>query len=327
MPPLPDWVDGKRALYTLANALNARGLTLLTQARFNDTHDTNPVMLPGFSMFDRSHGTAASDWCVPRPRVDREEVIAVYEAYVDRPLGRVNVPDRIARQVYKGPAADTFFGGRRTATEWWLPAAQLVAVASRLSKVQAVLTDDTVTLDMGDYTMSAAPVGCWSNSANRLHRAMEVPDDANVDLLRVPMLMTSHPLAKALVSVAAPSGILWAANSAIRCEALGRLPRIRVSHLSPRGLRSPTAPKQPRLHKTYDEAAAMGSCRLIIDDPYPGSHRDLFLAAVPALMRGVDFADLVGVPGQNPERMLSEEACERFSNYLDLTERTMACNP
>ena len=327
MPPLPEWVDGKRALFTLSNALHQRGLTLLTQARFNDPNDNNPVMLPGFSMFDRSHSIAASDWCVPRPRVDRDEVIAVYEAYVDRPLGRVNVPDRIARHVYSGPSSDKFFGGRRTATEWWLPAAQLVAVASRLSKVQAVLTDDSVTLDMGDYTMSAAPVGCWSNSANRLHRAMEVPDDANTDLLRVPMLMTTHPLARALISVGAPSGILWAANSAIRCEALGRLSRIRVSHLSPRGQRSPSAKRPVKQHKRYDVAASMASCRLIIDDPYPGSHQDLFLAAVPALMRGLDFSDLVGSPSGNAERSLPEPACERFSDYLDLMERTMASNP
>jgi hypothetical protein len=256
--------------------------------------------------------------------VDREEVVAIYEAYVDRPLGLVPVPDRAARAVYSGPAADIFFGLRRKATEWWVPAAKLIAVASRLSGVPAVVTDDSVTLDMGDYLMSAAPRGCWSNFSGGLHVAIERPDDASIDLLRVPLLITAHPLAKVLASLQAPPALLWAANSAIRCEALGRIPRIRPIHLAPSIGRKR---HKPREHAVKDAAAAMTTCRLIIDDPYPGSHRDLFSAAVPWLMRAGDFADLVGIPGSNPEKQISEEGCERFSEYLDITERTLACAP
>lgn len=308
----------------IARKLHERGQGLLAQARFNDTHDNVPVMLPGFSMFDKHHGIAASLFTVPRARVDRDEVLATYEAYVDRRLGVVPVPDRIARPVFKAATSEAFFGRRRSATEWWLPAAQLIAIASSLSGVQAVVTERAVHLDMGDYVMAVEPTGCWSNSTNTFRLASDRPDDADSELLRVPLLMTAHPLAKVLMGLGAPLGLLWAANAALRCEAAGRIPKIRAPHLESL---SPRKIFRVRKYPVVDFAAAVTTCRLIIDDPYPGSHRDLLRVAVPALMLAVDFNDLCGFAGSDPEKMLTEEACEKFDEYLDYAEKEQAFNP
>jgi hypothetical protein len=326
MPSLPKWMDGKRALNSLTKALADRDLALQVQSRFNSDHDSKQlVMLPGFSMFDQSNGVSASEWCVPRPMRDRDDLLMVYEEYVDRPLGKVPAPDRVARQILQGRTGDMFFGpGLRKPTEWWLPAAQLIALASRMSGVMAVVTDDTVSLDMGDYMMRVERRGCWSNKDRRLHLAVDAADDADSAQLRVPLLITAHPLAKALLSAGAPPAALWAANSAIRCELHGKHPKIRTAHFAPLALMRKTTHVRKR---RYTHApSAMTTCRLIIDEPYPGSHLDLFVAAVPALMHRADFADIVGGVGKDSEeRTLSFETCDRFGEFLDLREKELAC--
>lgn len=336
-PLLPEWVNGKRALSTLKTALSERGLTAQVQALFKDTDDTTPVTLPGFSMFDTASGLSATQWCVPRPIGDRDDIIGLWEEYIDRPLGRVAVPDRVARRILSAPLGEKFFGTyRREATEWWLPAAQLIAIASGVSGLAARVTNDSVTLDMGDYAMSVTPSGGWSNATRAIRPCAELPDDANIAPLRVPALLTAHPLAKALVSLSVPPALLWAANSLICCESMGRHPRVRPVMLTPIGSKLVSAkrnavrrPGRERLESRSrrDIPASMATCRQILDDPYPGSHRDLYIAAVPALMSVRDFSWLVGIPGNNAERALTEFACENFADHLETLERELACRP
>lgn len=309
----------------LARVLKERGTTLITQARLNDTHDNVNVMLPGFSIFDVSERIRATEWCTPRQVVDRDEIISVYEEYVDRPLGTTPVPDRVGRSLYIGKASDQFFGRRRKATEWFLPVLKIIALAAHASRGKVTLGPDSVHLDMGDYVMSASPRGCWSNTTGALHRSVQRPDDANTDTLRVPVLLTSHRLAKALVALESPPWMLWIANTAIRAEMAGDIPKIRAVHLDriPQGR---TAQEPFKAGEPADIAAAMVVCRQITDAPYPGSHQDLFASAVPLLMREVDFKDLVGAVGSDPDKVVSEDGCEKFMEYLDIIERQAACS-
>lgn len=327
---LPDWVDGKRALGAVAKALSDRGLTLATQASLLDQPD-NPqtVMLPGFAVFDHAGGLRALDWCLPRTRLDRDEILGIYEEYVDRPLGRVPVPDRVARGVFSGKSADTVFGERRSPAQWWLPAAQLIAVASAKTKIAAKYTEDTVSLDLGDYQMSVTPEGCWSNFRGRLKTAADLPDDANIGALRVPLLMTKHPLAGALAAHSMPVGVLWAANCAIRAESAGRIPKIRAAHL---GVLRKSRGRGPRRLKASvaDVVGAISASREMLDGPEYATLRDLYKVAVPTLMTVTDFTDLLADPWGRSAlegKPIGSGVRARMHEFLDVKEGERTCRP
>lgn len=286
----------------------------------NDKPDPLNVILPGFSMFDAGDLIRATNWCVPRPKFGIDEVLAVYEEYVDRPLGLTPVPDRVARKAYRGHAADQLFGERRTATQWWQPAAKLIAIASYITKETARVTDDSVEITFGQFKMSASPQGCWLNTFGRLRQAACPPDDASSEALRLPTLVTNHPLGKALIAVRAPRPLLWAANSAIRAEQAGRMATIRPAQLGVQKYRMPTR-RTKTLRPLLGRREAYARCEEILGNPGPGSHHELYMTAVPTIMRMSDFNDLVGPLTSNPDHCLTPYQCQKFSDFMEVKER------
>lgn len=322
MLPAPNWVDGRRALNIVAKALGELGLTYTVQARMLDEpKDAKPVMLPGFTIFDHCNGIFAADWCVPRPRVDRDEVVMIYEEYVDRPLGRLPVPDRVARRVYAGAAADTFFGPRCADGDWWTPAAKLVAIASSMTRTPAVYYETSVSLDLGDCRMSAAPDGCWSNFMQRVRVAPDLAHDASMDGLRVPLLITNHPLAKAVAGENLSPAVLWAINSAIRTESAEAIPTIKPIHVGfvPRKKRS----KSKVVGTTADVVGAIAACRELLDEQ--ALLMDLYRVAVPILMSGADFSDLLAPAWKDSNRRLNTALIQKAHEFLDLKEGDLRC--
>lgn len=310
-----------RALASLSRSVASQRLTSAVQAHLAlppDNVSNQPTVLPGFTVYDADEHGRAERWLVPRLGVDLEEVVQVYEEFVDRPLGTVRCPERVARRLYRSKRSQDFFGPLRRPEQWWLPGAQLVAVASTLTKETPVRGEASVSLDLGGMKMEVTPRGCWSNFTGAMRRARVPAADADFAPLYVPMLLTDNPLAQALAAAGATGSALWAANSAIRAADAGRLPRTFLAGLSaPR--RGRGAARQ-RVTSLPDKVGAMAECREILDQCGPGSLRSLYASAVPALMTASDFIDMVGDPWKNNSRAVGPTVAERFSAFLTLVE-------
>lgn len=283
---------------------------MLTQARMRDAQPDAACVLPGWTPFD-----AAASWCLPRTGKDLEDVLAVYEEYVDRPLGGVRVPDAVARRLFSQPTSRLFFGDRRRPRDWWVPAALLVAVASHVAKVPAKVQPHRVLLELPSYRLEVTRRGCWSNFRSRMVLAKVAAEDADMALLTVADLVTSHPMALALAQARAPEEILMAANAAIRAEQAGRIPPILAPELTYGA--KPFRGKSARRYSPADIRGAVLACRELIEAGGPGVLQELYSCAVPTLMTRQEFGDVVASPWNRPDRVLRESTLQRLSDALD----------
>lgn len=274
------------------------------------------VMLPGFTPFTDAGGVRASDWTVPGRITDLDEVLAVYEDYVDRPFGKYNRPDRIARSVAQGPVVERFFGRNRGPLEWWIPAVQLIAIASRLTDTPADVAHMEVKLETDEFKMHVRPDGCWSNTHQRMATTKNFASDACMEELTVDPLVTDHPLAQALVGIALPRPVLMAANAVVRCEIAGAIDKVRPIHLEWVPTRRHS---NKRKVNAVNAAGALTALREEVDLG-DATFRDLQLIAVPALMTIRMFNQVVGSANLAPDRRLSPMVAARLTEYLDLME-------
>lgn len=323
MLQLPPWHDGNRALTVLAKGLAERGLTYQVQDRMQAPAGKELFLLPGFCMFDCCGDIRASQWCVPKPRFDADTVVSIYEEYVDRDLGFVPVPDRVARQLYGRHAGADFFGPRRAPDQWWLPAAQLIAIAGEASRRPPVWGANHVKLELPKYILQAGPQGCWSNTHGRMRMASKPASDADTSLLRIPVLITEHPLGAAVANATDDQGILWAANSVVRAEVAGNLQKVMPRDLVP----DPLTFSGTLNHRHRPKVAAMGEtisrCKAIVADPVIASYSDLYSTAVPKLLDAVDFFDILAHEQKAPDSPLTAEQCARFSKFLEVKEQKL----
>lgn len=315
MQPLPRWVNASRALKVITKHLYDRGETLKAQAILKGSKVGVPVTLPGYNLFSRDEATKAFAWCIPGSTVDRDEVIGIWEEYVDRGFGVYGMPDRIPRRaVRRIPGSNNFFGAPREALQWWLPAAQLIALASHKSGVSATYTQTSVALDMGDYKMEVTPGGCWSNTIGHRTTTVYLADDADIHQLDVPGITTGHPLAQA-VGDGVPPSILWALSSVIQAEGLGRIPKVRPVHLVHEVRVPRERQKRKNPHRPCDIRAADAALRAEMDHGSP--LQTLFEVAVPVLMTKSEFSITVGSPRMTPDRVLGAPKVQRVLDYLN----------
>lgn len=178
------------------------------------------LVLPGFDLFTLG-ARSPYEWCVPKPR-DEEQLINVYEEFVDRDLGLVKAPERIAKRVFGSfQVSKAYFGpSPRAAAYWYTPAVKLLATAQHFG-CEVQRNGRTLTTNLFGYTMMVSPMACHSN----LRRASVVTKLPAVDIgpgeLVVPSLRTKHKLAVALMDAGADDACLWAANTVIRAEMAG----------------------------------------------------------------------------------------------------------
>lgn len=312
MQQLPDWVDGYRALAVLVNFFRVNGLTDEAKRRLLQPSDEQTT-LPGFTVFNWSRsGVRADEWCVPGRLPPLGEIVATYEAYVDSGLGRHPRPCRIARRAMSPRAAEVFFGPPRAALQWWVPAAQLVALASRKSGVKATWGQNWAELNASGFRLLVRADGCWSNSYDRMVTTSKMADDADIAELTVEPLVTAHPLARAVRSLGGHNAIQWAANSVIRAEQAGRIPTLRPVHLETRVRGTPS------VATCADTLGAIDALREALDGGQKCSV--MYGIAVPTLMSSAEFRSLFANRSRSDERRLSPRLAARIHEYLDLRE-------
>ncbi len=326
---LPDWVDGRRALRVVARALHKQGMTAEAQARLLNARGLEPRLLPGFNVFDSTEKARALDWCAPAKPVDRDEMIGLWEEFVDNNLGRLPRPDRILRRAFLGATSDEYFGAPREALQWWKPAAKFIAVAARAFPGKLTWDSTWVKFDMGDYQMAVYYNAAWSNTYGRLVRTSALADDADISQFDVPALTTEHPLAHALPRDADP-GLLWAVNTAIRTEAAGMLDKVRAPHLElTRISRTRERPRVSRAHRTIrlgqrahaDIRGAIQALRDELANPDGPDRSTLFEIAVPVLM-SVNQFEAAGGGSRNTSASLPMRTASinKLSDHLDMLE-------
>lgn len=324
----PDWVNGGRALRRVSNFVHAQGLAPFSQALLADTHGNanTRILLAGYNVFDSDQTTNAHEWCLPRASGSADFLVGLYEEYVDRPLGTVPAPDRVMRAAWGEGSADALIGSEyRRAEHWWLPLAWLMLAIARSRGVPVEVCGTGLKVCDPTYRFEVDFDGCYSNTTGRTRKYATQAQDANLDSLSVPLMVTAHPLAVGLSKLVGeselPLGIQWALNSAIRCEQAGKIPSLGVRALPP-----PRARKKRNMAARLTQSeliASVSFCREILVDPPEASLRALARAAVPSLLSQLDFTALVGAVWD--DRDLTEAQIERFAHFLELKEKNLLC--
>lgn len=314
-----NWTSGVHALRVIKEYLQAQDATLLTQARMLDipAQGTPPTLLPGFTPFCSSNGIATAPWSIPTCRREIDDVIAIYEEYVDRPqLGALRKPCQVARRIIGPAVAQKFFGPVRKPWDWWEPAARIIAIAANLTGLPLLTAPGRMVLDLGEYRMEATRRGCYSNFRGRIVVAKLAAHDADITSLSTRELRTAHPLARALVQGSAPLPVLWAANAAIRAEPTRGNPSLTARQLDlpvrrGRGL-------GVRNFSKGDIRGAIAACQEILENSEGDMVGDLYASAVPILMSRKEFAEVVANPWGSAERVLGGALRQRLLDRLDV---------
>lgn len=209
------------------------------------------VTLPGFHLADRS-AVSPYEWCIPRPS-DLSDLVNVYEEYVDRPLGKVRLPDTVAKRLYQTPAlAVRYFGGRKRANAWRLPATKLVLVAQHFGAIVERGPAGAVSTEVEGYRFEVTSRGCYSNTHGKFmsHRSGGPAHEG----LAVPELRTRNPVAIAMTDLGADIGGLWALSSVLRARAYRNLPMdtllVPPPRVSPGRVRDPQQVREALLEAT-----------------------------------------------------------------------------
>lgn len=329
----PDWVDGTRALKIVSSFVDSQGSTFLTQARLSDTPDKandnapGKILLAGFTAFDSHDNVNVYDWCLPRASIAYDDLVGLYEEYVDRPLGTMACPERVLRSAWPPGRSEALFGiTPRPAAHWWTPMAWLILALARSRGGTVDVNETWLKLQQTGCSFEVDFNYCYSNSTGKFRKYANPAEDAGVDGLTVPLLITSHPLALAVDQLAEgnlPTSVQWALNTAIRCEADGKIPRIGRNDL----VKSAGPVKRNRAARLTDAdlIAAVRLCREILADPDEDSLYGIYKVAVPALLSRADFVVVVGKGAGQTFKPLTDEQIESFAHFLELKEKNLLC--
>jgi len=259
------------------DALNGSGKALQVRERIAELQDTRQrpwVHLPGFHILSPGGATPPYLWAVPKPKGDEQDLLGMWEMFVsttqDNADGQADLlaPLRQDRQVLSAPARAGFFGREpRRFQDWFIPAAQIIAIAQHFEG-QGALTVRTkraprfertlfeeIEMHLGPYYMRVTPRGMWSNTDHRLRRpAAGAPTTRAIDAVCVRPMASSHPLAVALTEdEEMPEAALQAGNVVLRSMQNGLLPNRLHINVTARG----AAPRAPR--EMFQQALAAAS--------------------------------------------------------------------
>lgn len=333
--PPSSWHDGEAALQVIRDYVESNGLLRKAQVAFGDAR-TSPrkTVLPAFHLFSEAEGIRAIDWCVPNvasklsPELRQGVILGVYEEFVDRRLGEVPNPDKVARSALPGVKGRKLFGPHRSRWDWWVPAAELVAVMYKTvgrdkDDPKVVVTAGRVALDLGGSRLEVTERGCWSNLSRRsdglgyLKPAAFPAQDADLRNLTVPRVITYSPLAAALQQLEVPPSILWACNSLTRAVSLEKHPPLTIQSLEqPLKVRT----RRKRSRNPADIQGSILMAREALDEG--GTVEEIYRALVPYAVTKEEFIEHVVHPHQRKERKLTEEMRNRVEGLLGALERT-----
>lgn len=321
---LPEWMSGEKALRLLAKQLQRRGILedaeiAMKLQRGKGTH------LPGFTIFSRGEEVSPYQWCVPRPRTDYSDVLNVYEEYIDRNLGFVQNPGRVARQAVGKGNAISYFGLARSKTRWRIPLVKLVAITQHFSELPVVANDQRVRAELGDWRMIVTSHGCWSNLHNRMVPAKHYAIDVGFEEVTLPSLRTPHPLATYLVGAGVEDEILWLANTVVRAERQGTIPTISFGPAL-LTVALAKAERRPRARAAYDITGAALSCHELLQlHPEEGLVPALYEAAVPGLCTVARFKELIANPWAHQHRRVSKATRKEWMGRIELMLQEAQC--
>jgi hypothetical protein len=250
-------------------------------------------------------------WCVPRPRFDEADVINTWEEYVDRNLGLVPNPGKVARSAVGRGSGIAYFGTKRSATRWRIPLVKLAAVGLHCSPVEVDVRRDRVRVQLEDALLEVSPRGAWSNLHGRTVEAKKPAVDLGYDEVSVAPIKTSHPLASYL-SGRVGDDVLWLANVAIQGERFKLIPRLHFNQPAPHPL-----PKRRRA-LAVDVLGAGLTCQELLQGPPDGLVLALYQAAVPTLMTSRYFKSHFGNPfGPKSNRFVRPETRREWAERID----------
>lgn len=308
---LPDWVDVERAVHRLQRALQRRGM--VDQANAAVSGPQTPCTLPGFDVFSRGAHEAPYRWCVPRPYRDEADLLNVWEECVDRELGAVRNPGRVARQAAARCQRAPWFGGPRSTSRWRMPLVKLAAMAQHCPHRSLSVQGQTVHIEIEGATLEVSTRHAWSNLHRRSVFAKRPAVDIGYDEVSVPPIRTSHGLASFL-SGRVEDEILWLANVAIQGERFRKTPPLHFSD-APEVVRGE---RQPRLPVPIDVLGASLTCRELLET---GESDDLivelFQTAVPTLMSARYFRNHFANPYKEQSRVIKPETRQRWAAHFE----------
>lgn len=307
----PDHGYGDRALRILGEHLKACGQSDDVRSLLA-TAPAEEVRLPGFDLFTRG-ARSPYEWCVPRPR-DEEQLLNTYEEYVDRDLGRIKSPERVAKQLYTDRrVARQYFGAApRHARYWYTPAAKIIAAAQHFDVVVSRSRNYGLSTNLLGYELRVSPTGCHSNVRRASIAAPLAAVDCTDHELSVTSLRIKHPLASALATVGADDACLWAANSAIRAEMDGM---VDVKDLFTNKVKRALSAAEKRRRTDLVMGAAMEATEVAQNAHSPVTA--LYEALVPAVCTAVRFKALFGHPWAHPGRAPRPETRAAWLQRID----------
>lgn len=319
-----------RAVTALAKALRrSRDADKIPASLAEAKLNPGQVKLPGFHLFSYGGVVSPYEWLLPRPPGDESTMIYAYEAFADRPLGRVGRPGEIASAVFQevGKSAGKRMGldDETVASKWKHPALLLMGYAQKLTgEPVACGSAGTYSMHIAGAFMEVTPRGCFSNFRKATVPAA-IPDNATVEhLFGLPGVVTGDPLVRTLWPLAAEvgDGALYALNSvacglasqdlrprqvlaAVTGKAAALGPRSYLS-LGPSSTRTVTA----TLYGCDDAVAGLRSG--VISDL-----QTLHDVLVPGAYTHRQFRVAFGDPEENPHRLIRTKTLLAWADRIE----------
>ncbi len=212
-----------------------------------------PVVLPGYDLFSPGSLSPAL-WHLSRPCKGRADYLRAYEAFVDRPLGKVRDPSALPLGVFADagtPAGRIAYLRKSTrAYDWYTPALRLLACARFYDDISFQVQGVNYSAHFGPQYLEVTPRGCYSNTRRCRVEAGEPPEDIDEARMPVPAITISDPAYLSLYEVIKDmdTSVLYALNAVVRGILKGELPKKKVAQAivglegPKRGGREPVAP-------------------------------------------------------------------------------------
>lgn len=273
------------------------------------------VTLPGYHMLD---GMA---WLVPGSKKPVEDLLGVWEDFVDTAMEGRGPPDRIPWRACPGrrDAALGYLGGPRGPDQWWVPAVQLLAIVAKRAGTEVYRRAGGVWASVGDYQVGVAPDGCYSNKARGIRKAVFPATDGDSEELLVQPLETAHPIANLVVGHWATPESARALNSLLRDGYV-----FKVSDFAPPRRGNPR-PVGRRPKDIADVVNALNALRCDLEMGAPIG--ELYRVAVPYAMTARQFRAVVGHEVRYPAGRLREKTRQKVLDWLDRREVELTQRP
>jgi len=285
------------------------------------------IRLPGFNLFSSGGEISPYHWIIPKAPGDESTLIYAYEAFADRPLGRIARPGEMPFAAFaeESPATAKKMGllAYPKAPDWKATALLLLAYGQRY-------TDQVVTVRGGVYSMHISSAymevtahGCYSNFRRAIVPAAVPNHDSVSKIFSVPDVITSDPTIRGLYRLTEDAclGTRFALNT-IACGLHER--RLTARNILDT-LRSKSA-KQPRSYLRLGGSegrmveTTLSGCFEAVQGLRNGQIRDLgtlYAVLVPVAYTTRQFRISFGDPEVNPLRMVRAKTLQRWADKIE----------